>query len=147
MGCRTYDPFFRVFDCMQYMHRENTSWWSGLCMTFQAETLCGNTRRSNRRQVEGNIRIQPEPVICTVEFKLTEVLLWPLSRKSWSLCLGMSIINGIRDPKYCYYDVAILSKAKVITNNNNHYCWVIFQRKWKFFFKYQIQGKNIPMVD
>lgn len=50
----------------------------------------------------------------------TEVLLWCLMEiLNSSLCLGMQLIGGISDPKSCQYDAAFLSKAKVITNNNN----------------------------
>lgn len=34
-------------------------------------------------------------------------------------CLGMQLIDGISDPNYSHYDVIVLSKAKVITKNNN----------------------------
>lgn len=36
-----------------------------------------------------------------------------------SLCLGMQLFDGISNPKNCQYDVAFLSKAKIITSNNN----------------------------
>lgn len=50
----------------------------------------------------------------------TEVLSWCFMEiLNLSLCLGMQLIGGISDPKNCQYDAAFLSKAKVITNNNN----------------------------